>query len=172
VILDTNSLMLVAQAEAIGATAWRGEIVRDEPDAIAAAVRDAAARADLVIVVAGSSAGRDDHTAAVVERLGALAVHGVAVRPGHPVVLGTVDATPVLGAPGYPVSASLTFDIFAAPLLAALEGATPAERPPGPRAPGAQARLLDGDGRLGPRAARPRRRRARRHAPPRAAPAS
>jgi molybdopterin molybdotransferase/putative molybdopterin biosynthesis protein len=129
VILDTNSLMLVAQAEAIGATAWRGEIVRDEPDAIAAAVRDAAARADLVIVVAGSSAGRDDHTAAVVERLGALAVHGVAVRPGHPVVLGAVDATPVLGAPGYPVSASLTFDIFAAPLLAALEGATPAERP-------------------------------------------
>jgi molybdopterin molybdotransferase/putative molybdopterin biosynthesis protein len=129
VILDTNTLMLVAQAEAIGASAWRGEIVRDEPDAIAAAVRDAAARADLVIVVAGSSAGRDDHTAAVVERLGALAVHGVAVRPGHPVVLGTVDATPVLGAPGYPVSASLTFDIFAAPLLAALEGATPAERP-------------------------------------------
>jgi putative molybdopterin biosynthesis protein len=129
VILDTNSLMLVAQAEAIGATAWRGEIVRDEPDAIAAAVRDAAAGADLVIVVAGSSAGRDDHTAAVVERLGTLAVHGVAVRPGHPVVLGAVDATPVLGAPGYPVSASLTFDIFAAPLLAALEGATPAERP-------------------------------------------
>ena len=129
VIPDTNSLMLVAQAEAIGATAWRGEIVRDEPDAIAAAVRDAAARADLVIVVAGSSAGRDDHTAAVVDRLGALAVHGVAVRPGHPVVLGTVDATPVIGAPGYPVSASLTFDIFAAPLLAVLEGATPAERP-------------------------------------------
>jgi molybdopterin molybdotransferase/putative molybdopterin biosynthesis protein len=129
VILDTNSLMLVAQAEAIGATAWRGEIVRDEPDAIAAAVRDATARADLVIVVAGSSAGRDDHTAAVVERLGALAVHGVAVRPGHPVVLGAVNATPVLGAPGYPVSASLTFDIFAAPLLAALEGAAPAERP-------------------------------------------
>jgi putative molybdopterin biosynthesis protein len=129
VILDTNSLMLVAQAEALGATAWRGEIVRDEPEAIAAAVRDAAARADLVVVVAGSSAGRDDHTAAVVERLGTLAVHGVAVRPGHPVVLGAVDATPVLGAPGYPVSASLTFDIFAAPLLAALEGATPAERP-------------------------------------------
>jgi putative molybdopterin biosynthesis protein len=129
VILDTNSLMLVAQAETTGATAWRGEIVRDEPDAIAAAVRDAATRADLVIVVAGSSAGRDDHTAAVVERLGTLAVHGVAVRPGHPVVLGTVDATPVLGAPGYPVSASLTFDIFAAPLLAGLEGSRPAERP-------------------------------------------
>jgi molybdopterin molybdotransferase/putative molybdopterin biosynthesis protein len=79
-------------------------------------------------VIAGSSAGRDDHTAALVDRLGSLAVHGVALRPGHPVVLGAIDATPVLGAPGYPVSASLTFDIFAAPLLAELEGATAAER--------------------------------------------
>jgi putative molybdopterin biosynthesis protein len=125
VILDTNSLMLAAQAEAAGCEAWRTEIVPDDPDRIAATVRDAAARSDLVIVVAGSSAGRDDHTAAIVERLGTLAVHGVAVRPGHPVVLGVVDATPVLGAPGYPVSAALTFEIFAAPALAALEGAAP-----------------------------------------------
>ena len=129
VILDTNSLMLAAQAEAVGCTAWRSPIVPDDPEALADAVRDATTRADLVIVVAGSSAGRDDHTASVVERTGTLAVHGVAVRPGHPVVLGVVDRTPVLGAPGYPVSASLTFDIFAAPLLAALEGATPTERP-------------------------------------------
>src|SRR3954468_14313870 len=91
-ILDTNSLMLAAQADAAGCAAWRGEILPDEPERIAAAIRDAAARADLVIVVAGSSAGRDDHTAGVVERLGTLAVHGVAVRPGHPVVLGAVDA--------------------------------------------------------------------------------
>jgi putative molybdopterin biosynthesis protein len=129
VILDTNSLMLAAQAEAAGCEAWRTAILPDDPDTIAAAVRDAAARSDLVIVCAGSSAGRDDHTAGVVERLGTLAVHGVAVRPGHPVVMGAVDATPVLGAPGYPVSAALTFDIFAAPLLAALEGAAPPEHP-------------------------------------------
>src|SRR3954451_1242543 len=129
VILDTNSLMLAAQAEAAGCEAWRTESLPDGPATIAAAVRDAAARADLVIVCAGSSAGRDDHTAGVVERLGTLAVHGVAVRPGHPVVMGAVDATPVLGAPGYPVSAALTFDIFAAPLLAALEGSAPPEHP-------------------------------------------
>jgi putative molybdopterin biosynthesis protein len=128
-ILDTNSLMLAAQAREAGCDALQLEIEPDDPERIAAAVRAAAARADLVIVVAGSSAGRDDYTAAVVERLGTLAVHGVAVRPGHPVVLGAVDATPVLGAPGYPVSAALTFDIFAAPLLAELEGAMPAERP-------------------------------------------
>jgi putative molybdopterin biosynthesis protein len=128
-ILDTNSLMLSAQAQEAGCEAWRSEIVPDDPEQIAAAVRDAAARADLVIVVAGSSAGRDDYTAGIVERLGTLAVHGVAVRPGHPVVLGAVDATPVLGCPGYPVSAALTFEIFATPLLAALEGAIPTERP-------------------------------------------
>ncbi|HET8822846.1 MAG TPA: molybdopterin biosynthesis protein [Thermoleophilaceae bacterium] len=130
---DTNSLMIAAQAEAAGCEAHRFEVVSDEPSEIAAAVRAAAARSDLVVVIAGSSAGRDDHTAAVVAEVGTLAVHGVAVRPGHPVVLGVVrnDAlpTPVLGAPGYPVSAALTFDIFAAPLLARLEGAAPPEAP-------------------------------------------
>ena len=130
---DTNSVMLAAQAEAVGCEAHRFEITPDVPEEIAQAVRAAAARSDLVIVIAGSSAGRDDHTAEVVAEVGTLAVHGVAVRPGHPVVLGVVHGdgaagpTPVLGAPGYPVSAALTFDIFAAPLLARLEGAPPPE---------------------------------------------
>jgi putative molybdopterin biosynthesis protein len=128
-VLDTNSLMLAAQAEEAGCEAIRLGIEPDDPARIAEAVRAAAVGCDLVIVLAGSSAGRDDYTAAVVEGAGTLAVHGVAVRPGHPVVLGAVDGTPVLGAPGYPVSAALTFEIFAAPLLAGLEGAAPPERP-------------------------------------------
>lgn len=128
-ILDTNSLMLAAQARDVGCEARVTPIVRDDPAAITEALRTAAAGADLVVLIAGSSAGRDDYTARVVGEAGMLAVHGVAVKPGHPVVLGAVDATPVLGAPGYPVSAALTFDIFAAPLLAALEGAAPRERP-------------------------------------------
>jgi putative molybdopterin biosynthesis protein len=128
-IPDTNSLMLAGQAREAGCETVTLAIVPDEPERIAAALHEAAARSDLAIVVAGSSRGRDDYTAEVVEAAGRLAVHGVAVRPGHPVVLGAVDETPVLGAPGYPVSAALTFDIFAAPLLAALEGAPPRERP-------------------------------------------
>ena len=131
-IPDTNSLMLAAQAREIGCDAQVTGINADDPDLIATALCDAADEADLVILVAGSSAGRDDYTARVVAAAGSLAVHGVAVRPGHPVVLGTVAGevgTPVLGAPGYPVSAALTFDIFAAPLLAALEGTAPRERP-------------------------------------------
>ena len=128
-IPDTNSLMLAGQAREAGCTAHVRPIEPDDPARIAAAVRAAAAEADLVIVVAGSSAGRDDYTAEVIRQTGTLAVHGVAVRPGHPVVLGAVDGTPVIGCPGYPVSAALTFDIFAAPMLAGLEGAAPRRRP-------------------------------------------
>jgi len=128
-IVDTNSLMLATQAREAGCEASCLPIEPDDPDRIARAVSAAAEGCDLLIVVAGSSAGRDDYTARVVAGLGTLAVHGVAVRPGHPVVLGVVGRTPVLGAPGYPVSAALTFDIFAEPLLAELEGAPPRRRP-------------------------------------------
>ena len=129
---DTNSLMLAAQAEEIGCEALVLPIEPDDPENIGRAVSKAVASCDLLIIVAGSSAGRDDYTASVIEQLGVLAVHGVAVRPGHPVVLGAIDATPVLGAPGYPVSAALTFDIFAAPLLARLEGTAERTRPARP----------------------------------------
>jgi putative molybdopterin biosynthesis protein len=128
-ILDTNSLMLATQAREAGCVANCLPVEPDDPDGLARAVRAAVAGCDLLIVVAGSSAGRDDYTARIVAELGTLAVHGVAVRPGHPVVLGAVDGTPVLGAPGYPVSAALTFDIFAAPVLAELEGTVPRRRP-------------------------------------------
>src|SRR5579862_4681020 len=128
-ILDTNSLMLAEQAREAGCEARCLPIEPDDPERIAAAVREAAAGCDLLIVIAGSSAGRDDYTARVVASTGTLAVHGVAVRPGHPVVLGVVSQTPVLGAPGYPVSAALTFDIFAEPLLAELSGAPARQRP-------------------------------------------
>ena len=126
-ILDTNSLMLAVQAREADCEAQCLPIEPDDPAGIAKAARAAAADCDLLIIVAGSSAGRDDYTARVVAELGTLAVHGVAVRPGHPVVLGVIDGTPVLGAPGYPVSAALTFDIFAAPVLAELQEPRPCD---------------------------------------------
>ena len=128
-IVDTNSLMLATQAREAGCEAHCLPIEPDDPERIASAVKAAVTDCDLLIIVAGSSAGRDDYTARVVDEHGTLAVHGVAVRPGHPVVLGVVGGTPVLGAPGYPVSAALTFDIFAEPLLAELMGAPPRRRP-------------------------------------------
>src|SRR6516225_4838554 len=121
--------ILATQAREAGCEARCLPIEPDDPERIAAAVRAAVTGCDLLIIVAGSSAGRDDYTARVVAEHGTLAVHGVAVRPGHPVVLGAVGGTPVLGAPGYPVSAALTFDIFAEPLLAGLAGTAPRRRP-------------------------------------------
>lgn len=128
-ILDTNSLMLAAQARELGCHTRVTDVVPDDPARLLDVLREAAQSSDLVVLIAGSSAGRDDHTAAVVAAAGTLAVHGVAVRPGHPVVLGVAGRTPVLGAPGYPVSAALTFEIFAAPVLAALQNTAPPRRP-------------------------------------------
>ena len=149
-IIDTNSLMLATQAREAGCEATCLPIEPDVPDRIADVVTAAAADCDLLIIVAGSSAGRDDYTARVVAERGSLAVHGVAVRPGHPVVLGTVGHTPVLGAPGYPVSAALTFDIFAEPLLAELSGRAAAAAAADHGAAGPQAGLPARHGRLGP----------------------
>lgn len=87
-IVDSNSVMLAARAAQAGAWTAVSEVQPDDPAAIAAAVSRAAAVADLVLVLAGSSAGRDDYTAAVLGQVGAETVHGVAVRPGHPVLLG------------------------------------------------------------------------------------
>ena len=81
------------------------------------AVLDAVDQYDVVIINAGSSAGSQDYTAPLVEELGELLVHGIAIRPGHPVVMGIVGGKPVLGIPGYPVSAALTCELLVKPLL-------------------------------------------------------
>jgi putative molybdopterin biosynthesis protein len=122
-LLDTNSLMLGTTLRELGCRVRVTSIQPDNPALISDAIRDA--EADLVLVLAGSSAGRDDHTASVLRDLGSLVVQGVAVRPAHPVLLGVVDgapSTPVIGVPGYPVSAALAVELFAVPLLADLQG--------------------------------------------------
>ena len=128
-IFETNSLMLGAMVEQAGARAVCERIVPDDPAQLAEALTQAAASADLVLLLSGSAKGTADHTVGVIERLGQVIVQGVAVRPGHPVVLGVVGSTPVIGVPGYPVSAALAFELFAAPLLATLEGEDPPDRP-------------------------------------------
>ena len=116
-LIEFNGLMLGALAETWGAQALRGEIVVDDFQAIRAATDDALETADIVVLNAGSSAGREDFSARVIADLGTVFVHGVAVRPGHPVVLGVARSKPVLGIPGYPVSAALTFELFVRPLI-------------------------------------------------------
>ncbi len=133
-IVEFNSIMLAAQVEDWGGVPHRYPIVPDDLERIQAALKLAAEENDLVLINAGSSAGSKDFTATAVEALGDLLVHGVAVRPGHPVILGMISngshplAVPVIGVPGYPVSAALTGEIFVAPLLRRWTGSQP-ERP-------------------------------------------
>lgn len=120
-IIEYNSLVLAAQVNRWGGAAERFPITRDDFGAIASAVEQAASRSDLVLLNAGSSAGSEDFSARVIESQGEVLVHGVAVRPGHPVILGLLRqgerSIPVIGVPGYPVSAALTGEIFVQPLI-------------------------------------------------------
>ena len=140
-IIEYNSLVLAAQVAAWGGQATRFPITPDEFEQIRERARAAAHDHDLILINAGSSAGSEDFSARVVESLGDLLVHGVAVRPGHPVILGMIQpekagspaAIPIIGVPGYPVSAALTGEIFVEPLLARWLGRQP-EQPPTLRA--------------------------------------
>lgn len=163
-IIEYNSIVLAAQVENWGGIPTRWAIVPDEFEALQMAVRQAAQSHDLILLNAGSSAGSEDYTAHVVQALGRLLVHGVAVRPGHPVIMGMIEndkvtrrqgdevtdadnypvttsagsvralspphlVTPIIGVPGYPVSAALTGEIFIEPVLARWLGQRPYEPP-------------------------------------------
>ena len=121
-ILEYNSLVLAAQVRSWGGLATRLPIIADDFEAICRRVREFAPDYDLILLGAGSSAGAEDFSSKVVECLGTLLVHGVAVRPGHPVILGILKIDkrniPVIGVPGYPVSSAMTGEIFVEPLLA------------------------------------------------------
>jgi putative molybdopterin biosynthesis protein len=133
-IIEYNSIVLAAQVRNWGGQAVRHSIVIDRFEDICGAVQEAIEENDLVLLNAGSSAGSEDFSARVVETVGKLLVHGVAVRPGHPVILGVAPRRQgtgwavIVGVPGYPVSAALTGEIFIEPLLAAWQG-RPAQRP-------------------------------------------
>ena len=134
-IIEYNSLVLAAQVQTWGGVATRYKIIPDDLDQIVAAVREAAATHDLILLNAGSSSGSEDFSAKVVETLGDLLVHGVAVRPGHPVILGMIQLPtshfplPIIGVPGYPVSAALTGEIFVEPILAKWLGRSANQQP-------------------------------------------
>lgn len=132
-IIEFNSLVLAAQVQEWGGLPTRFPIVPDDLERLMEATRAAARTHDLVLINAGSSAGSEDFTARVVSTLGTLLVHGVAVRPGHPVILGILHVdgrpVPVIGVPGFPVSAALTGEIFVEPLLARWLGRPPRRRP-------------------------------------------
>lgn len=124
-IIEYNTRMLGAIVERWGATPLRKEITEDSLDSLKAALAAAVDESDIVLINAGSSAGSEDFTAGAIRSLGKVLVHGVATRPGKPVILGEVKGKPVVGVPGYPVSAYLCMDLFVKPIIFKKMGSVP-----------------------------------------------
>lgn len=128
--VEFNTVILAGLVEQAGGIARRHPIVRDDFEALKSAIlQGVRSKAHLVVINAGSSAGSEDYTAAAIAELGRVLVHGVAMMPGKPTILGIVEGKPVMGNPGYPVSAVLSFEVFGLPVLATMQGIPHHRRP-------------------------------------------
>jgi len=122
-IIESNSSVLSSLIKECGAEPIVEDIVEDKSEKITEALFRAIESApDLVIIIAGSSAGKKDYTAQIIEDTGELLVHGVTIMPGKPTILGKLKEKPVIGIPGYPVSAYIAFNEFVRPFLYRLQG--------------------------------------------------
>lgn len=116
-IIESNSRMFAAMTESSGGIPRRYPPIPDDYEKIKHAVQKAVKENDIVIVNAGSSAGTEDYTVHILKELGEVLVHGVAIKPGKPVILSIVEGKPVIGLPGYPVSAYIDFENFVRPVM-------------------------------------------------------
>jgi putative molybdopterin biosynthesis protein len=121
-IIEYNSRVLGSMITEWGGEYVRNRIVPDNLTLLKKAILDAYPLGDLIVVNAGASAGSEDYTTQAIQELGEVILHGVSIKPGKPVILGLVKGKPVLGIPGYPVSAFLTFSLFAMPLFYRIQG--------------------------------------------------
>jgi molybdenum cofactor synthesis domain-containing protein len=122
-ILEVNGQVLASMAAECGAEGTLAKPVPDDLEKIKEAVsRGLAAGYDMVLIIAGSSAGTEDFTPAALAQLGELLVHGVTVMPGKPTLLAAILDRPIVGIPGYPVSAVVSFREFVRPLLYQIQG--------------------------------------------------
>ena len=127
-IIEFNTPVLGGMVKEWGGVPVRYGIVPDDFGKLREAVLQAKEECEVIILNAGASAGREDFTAAIVRECGTLYAHGVAIKPGKPVVLGEIGKKPFLGIPGYPVSAVLNTELFARPVILAKQGRVPLDR--------------------------------------------
>jgi molybdopterin molybdotransferase len=123
-IYNSNGYTLRGLLETFGCQVTDLGIVPDSPDATREALASAAAGADLILSSGGVSVGEEDHVKAAVAGLGHLELWQVAVKPGKPIVYGTIGTAHFFGLPGNPVSLFVTFCIFVRPFLLKLQGRT------------------------------------------------
>lgn len=116
-IMDSNSRVFEALTLEEGGYPNRYDTVEDDYEKLKKAVSKGVEENDVLIIGAGSSAGTKDYTVNVIEELGEVIIHGVAMKPGKPTILGIIEGKPVIGIPGYPVSAYFVFETFVKPVL-------------------------------------------------------
>ena len=121
-IHDSNGYGLVAAVRELGLEAEHGGVIEDHPEAVAGLLKDAAARADLIVTTGGVSAGAYDTVKEVLSGFGTVWFGPVAMQPGRPQGFGAVDGTPIVTLPGNPVSALVSFEVFVRPVLLRLAG--------------------------------------------------
>ena len=121
-IIESNSRMFAAMAVTYGGIPHRYSPVEDDYEKIKSAIGEALTENDIVVVNAGSSAGTEDYTVHILREMGEVLVHGVAIKPGKPVILSIVEGKPVIGLPGYPVSAYIDFENFVRPVMDLMSG--------------------------------------------------
>lgn len=121
-ILESNSRMFEAMVTEGGGLPMRHSIVEDDYEKIKKAILELLKQNDMVLVNAGSSAGTEDYTVHILREIGEVLIHGVAIKPGKPVILARVNKKPVIGLPGYPVSAYIDFVNFVEPVMGLYTG--------------------------------------------------
>lgn len=120
-IIEFNSYFISSMISEWGGDTHVTEIIPDDPKRLREQIIQVS-EAELVIILSGSSAGSEDYTPGVIEELGQLLVHGVTMMPGKPVALGIINGKPVIGLPGYSVSAWLCAQEFVKPVILKLSG--------------------------------------------------
>lgn len=116
-IIEYNSKMIEGLISEWGGEAKIYKIVKDIPSELQKVLLEAATENNIIVVIAGSSAGSKDFTTEIVKDIGEVLVHGVAIMPGKPTILGIVNKIPLIGLPGYPVSAIISAEQFLKPLI-------------------------------------------------------
>ncbi|HLO04014.1 MAG TPA: molybdopterin molybdotransferase MoeA [Symbiobacteriaceae bacterium] len=116
-VVESNSAMVLGEVTGWGGMPLRHPIVADDRCALRCAIKTLLDQVDLLLIGGGSSQGTEDHTVHLLREMGVVLVHGVAMRPGKPVILALVEGKPVIGLPGYPGASWLAARLFARPLL-------------------------------------------------------
>lgn len=128
-IHESNALMLATLVRDAGAQVVLQRCVRDDPEALRAALLDAAAEADVVITSGGVSAGEADHLPGVVRAIGEIHFHKVRLKPGMPTLFGEIGACLYFGLPGNPVASAVTYRVLVGFALRAMLGVTTVPKP-------------------------------------------